>query len=659
MQRKIVSNAKQILFVLSLILVIVIAGSMHNQVYAGIYDAYTGIEDASATGNVITVTFERDVKAYASESELVGDNGLIYIGDWSGNRAHNFTSDDKIAFDGKKMTITMADDYEVKSGQMIWVKENALQTADGTVITNTGNKWTITVNPSIKSMEASKTVLDSKGGEVTVTMNGVNLDKTRNIKAVLRTSDNKDSGIDVAMKYGSTPTATFTLPENTSDKAVTYRLDVDSIDGTTVYHLDGLNITVLGKNQSEDETTVSDLTIDGQKSLDFHPTSDPSEKFTVRITGTNLDPKKVELRAIDENGVVWPVYHYTACSGTIRFHSTANGNGASGGGNIVYVELMVAKTLGVEHTYTIQASVSGKGDFDTLNVPGNPYDNAAADSFLSEPTATMHVYAGNQEECTADDVDNVKTVTVKYVDENGKEIADSETYKAYGVSMLNQFAIKAKDIDGYTLTDSPAEETLKSGFVRDLKDQDYTLTYKYKNNNPTKPDQDEKVKLANVVVSPKTYAYTGKTIVPKVKVYNENGNVVDASQYKVCCAVKSVGTHKISVEGQDKAEGRIDAKYTIVPSKVSGLKVKSAKKAAKVSWKKHKTQTTGFQIQYSTKKSFKSAKTVTVRKSSAAGKTIKSLKSRKTYYIRIRAYKKVSAKNYYSSWSSAKKVRVK
>lgn len=65
----------------------------------------------------------------------------------------------------------------------------------------------------------------------------------------------------------------------------------------------------------------------------------------------------------------------------------------------------------------------------------------------------------------------------------------------------------------------------------------------------------------------------------------------------------------------------------------------------------------GYQIQYATLKKFtkKTTKTVKVKKNV---KTITKLK-RKTYYIRVRAYKTVKEKTYYSKWSSVKKVGIK
>lgn len=63
-----------------------------------------------------------------------------------------------------------------------------------------------------------------------------------------------------------------------------------------------------------------------------------------------------------------------------------------------------------------------------------------------------------------------------------------------------------------------------------------------------------------------------------------------------------------------------------------------------------------YQIQYSTKKSFKGKKAKTTSKISY---TIKKLKKKKTYYIRVRAYKLNGKKKVYGAWSKVKKVKVK
>ena len=67
----------------------------------------------------------------------------------------------------------------------------------------------------------------------------------------------------------------------------------------------------------------------------------------------------------------------------------------------------------------------------------------------------------------------------------------------------------------------------------------------------------------------------------------------------------------------------------------------------------------GYQIQYSLKKNFRKAKTVTVKGFGQSTKVIKKLKKKKVYYVRIRTYAKVGKHTYYSALSGRKKVKTK
>lgn len=95
--------------------------------------------------------------------------------------------------------------------------------------------------------------------------------------------------------------------------------------------------------------------------------------------------------------------------------------------------------------------------------------------------------------------------------------------------------------------------------------------------------------------------------------------------------------------------------------RLASVKLQSAKnvsgKKIKVKWKKN-SKAGGYQIQYATNKNFKSAKVIKVS-SKSVEKTISKLKKKKTYYVRIRGYKKTGGKTYYSAWSSAKKIVVR
>ena len=91
------------------------------------------------------------------------------------------------------------------------------------------------------------------------------------------------------------------------------------------------------------------------------------------------------------------------------------------------------------------------------------------------------------------------------------------------------------------------------------------------------------------------------------------------------------------------------------------LKVgKTTKNKAKVTWKKVK-KATGYEIQYTTKGfgNKKDTKTIKVSKAKITSAQLKKLKKKKTYYIRVRAYKMNGKKKVYGKWSTVKKVKIK
>lgn len=85
---------------------------------------------------------------------------------------------------------------------------------------------------------------------------------------------------------------------------------------------------------------------------------------------------------------------------------------------------------------------------------------------------------------------------------------------------------------------------------------------------------------------------------------------------------------------------------------VTGVSLKVKKKKINIRFKLV-SNVSKYQIMYSTKKSFKNKKVVTVRSGNV---TIKKLKRKKTYFIRVRA---ISKNGKAGAWSVVKKVRVK
>ncbi len=164
-----------------------------------------------------------------------------------------------------------------------------------------------------------------------------------------------------------------------------------------------------------------------------------------------------------------------------------------------------------------------------------------------------------------------------------------------------------------------------------------------------------KAKITDV----KDQTYTGKAVKPAVTVKLNGKQLKEGTDYKVAYANNvKIGKATVTVTGTGKYEGKATASFSIVPGKVKISALKAGKKKLTVTWAKMKG-ITGYEIQYSLKKSFKNAKTIVVSKASAKKTVIKKLKSKKTYYVRIRAFGTADGVRYYSVWSKILKKKVK
>ena len=168
-------------------------------------------------------------------------------------------------------------------------------------------------------------------------------------------------------------------------------------------------------------------------------------------------------------------------------------------------------------------------------------------------------------------------------------------------------------------------------------------------------------KVSNIKLSATSYTYDAKTHKPTVTVKDSAGNTISSSNYTVSYASgrKYVGKYKVTVRFRGKYSGTKTLYFTIKPKSTSISSLKAGSKKFTVKWYKRTTQTTGYQVQYSTSRKFSSPKTVTIGKTGTTSKTISKLKAKKKYYVRVRTYKTVNGTKYYSSWSKAKYVTTK
>ena len=96
--------------------------------------------------------------------------------------------------------------------------------------------------------------------------------------------------------------------------------------------------------------------------------------------------------------------------------------------------------------------------------------------------------------------------------------------------------------------------------------------------------------------------------------------------------------------------GTISRTFRIVPKGTTLSKISASNRTVSVKWKKQTKSVTGYEIQYSTSKSFtkKTTQTVTVSGAKKTKTTVSGLKSGKKYYVRVRTYKVANGKKYYS-----------
>ena len=203
---------------------------------------------------------------------------------------------------------------------------------------------------------------------------------------------------------------------------------------------------------------------------------------------------------------------------------------------------------------------------------------------------------------------------------------------------------------------------------------------------------------SEVTLSKEEYDYSGERNTPAVTVVRNGVTLTDGEDYQVYYSnCKQAGTATVTVVGIGEYAGKVQKTYTIKkapeppqvtpapqdpsgngtqatpapsapttapkatvkkPAKVKGVTAKSKKKKTMtISFKKLKN-VSSYQISYSMNKKWKKAKTVAVKKS-VSKKVIKKLKSKKLYYVRVRALRKSGSKKMYGAWSTVKKVKIK
>lgn len=166
-----------------------------------------------------------------------------------------------------------------------------------------------------------------------------------------------------------------------------------------------------------------------------------------------------------------------------------------------------------------------------------------------------------------------------------------------------------------------------------------------------------------IKLSKKSFKYNKKVQKPEVIVKDSNGKIIDTKYYDIKFSnkkSKKVGEYKVTIKFKGNYKGTKELKYTIKPQGTTLKKLKAGSKQFKATWNKNTSQTSGYQIQFATNSKFtKNSNKELIEDNKKTSNKFKELKAKKKYFVRIRTYKTVKGKKFYSSWSETLKVKTK
>ena len=157
-------------------------------------------------------------------------------------------------------------------------------------------------------------------------------------------------------------------------------------------------------------------------------------------------------------------------------------------------------------------------------------------------------------------------------------------------------------------------------------------------------------KIANKV-------YTGKALKPALTVKLAGKTLKNGTDYTVAYSKNvKAGKAKAVITGKGNYNGTKTVTFKITPKKAVITKITKAKKAFRVGIKSQKSQGVKvYQIAYKAK----GTKQYKVVKTTSTSKVIKKLKSKKIYYVKVRAYSTTDCSTITGAWSHVNKIKTK
>ena len=272
------------------------------------------------------------------------------------------------------------------------------------------------------------------------------------------------------------------------------------------------------------------------------------------------------------------------------------------------------------------------------------------------------------------------TYTVYSSDTDGLSLSLSST-KYYYNGKVQKPSVKELDSKGNAISSSNYNVRYSNANSAALGTYNVTVDFKgnYTGKSITRAYTIAKIpaKKCKVSLSSTSYTYNKKSKKPSVTVKYGKTTLKNKKDYTVSYSKgrKNAGIYFATVKFKGYYEGTTKKSFQIRPNGTKIDKITAGNKKLTIKVKKQSKQISGYQIQYSNKKSFKKninnpnikVKKITFGKSKNNSKkrtkTAKNLFGKETYYVRARTYKEVKVdgkkKKVYSKWSKAKKITTK
>lgn len=349
----------------------------------------------------------------------------------------------------------------------------------------------------------------------------------------------------------------------------------------------------------------------------------------------------IGVGAVTVNGVHYWVQAFGTCSA-----DTATASQYKNGQALTYVKTNLAQAGNDSFQFTLRENTSSNETKLTLYV----YNTFAQTPIVSEGISL------DSDKVLLEYPSRIQysNLSFTYNGTNRKPSVTVLTNKGNVISASN-YSVEYPEESKY-----PGTYSLNIGLEGDFYSATITQSYTVEKANQTIALSDVTKRLDN-----KTY-----TLTAQITQGNKTGKFTYTSDNPQVATVTSggkitftgVGEAKITATTKETANYKSASKtitLTVLPAPTVVTQV--ANNGAgwlNIQWRISK-EADGYQVQYATNKEMKGAKSASITKNSTRSYTRKDVQKGQTYYVRVRTYKVVNGKRYYSNWSGTKSVTIK